>query len=147
MEKVIYKNPQPYIFERETLAVIKVEEVIVDVESDGVKIPNLSKHDKTKKFGRVFATCHRDSWLNGLIVEIDPWRQTPINYNGRTIIELPKHQPIIVYEKTDTGYIMLNQIDMNGDLDKLELPFNWKECINTGKIVTGSYSELKEKEE
>lgn len=101
MEKVIYKNPQPYIFERETLAMIKVEEVIVDVESDGVKIPNLSKHDKTKKFGRVVATCTRDGWLKGRIVEIDPWRQTPINYNGKTLIELPKHQPIVVVDDVE----------------------------------------------
>lgn len=97
MKQVEMKNPVPYILSNETHAVIKVEEV--ELKTTGIKLPNVSKTDKTKKIGEVKFASYKDKHLIGSLVEIDPWRTTPIIYNGMELIELPIHQPVLIIEK------------------------------------------------
>lgn len=99
MKQVTFKEPVPMIETNYTYAVIKVEEV--ELKTTGIKLPNVSKTDKLKRFGEVKYTSYADRKLIGKIVEIDPWRTTPIVYNGVNLIELPQHAPIIIVEESE----------------------------------------------
>lgn len=84
MKTIKVKNP--YIIPAKGEAYLK--EVKIEVENDGIKMPNLTKKEKTETFGEVIFASPDEQFLVGKILVIDPWRVTPNNTLGDSYIRM-----------------------------------------------------------